>query len=87
MRVASMNRISPPTGVQASPVATPGTLVRIAISLSNLRRAEDRRRDRRAPMRIGPLLPFGDAHGGIAQRLADLPLETAHARFTGVVRG
>ena len=35
MRVASMNRMSPPTGVQASPVATPGTLVRIATSLSN----------------------------------------------------
>ena len=30
-----MKRMSPPTGVQASPVATPGTLVRIAISLSN----------------------------------------------------
>ena len=26
--VASMNSTSPPTGVQASPVATPGTLVR-----------------------------------------------------------
>ena len=37
MRVASMNRMSPPTGVQASPVATPGMLVRIATSLSNLR--------------------------------------------------
>ena len=36
-RVASMNRMSPPTGVQASPVETPGTLVRMATSLSNLR--------------------------------------------------
>ena len=35
IRVASMNRMSPPTGVQARPVATPGTLVRIATSLSN----------------------------------------------------
>ncbi len=34
MRVASMNRMSPPTGVQARPVATPGTLVRMAISFS-----------------------------------------------------
>ena len=33
-RAASMNRMSPPTGVQASPVATPGTLVRIATSPS-----------------------------------------------------
>ncbi len=37
MRVASMNRMSPPTGVHASPVATPGTPVRIATSASNLR--------------------------------------------------
>ncbi len=29
-----MNRMSPPTGVQARPVATPGTLVRIATSFS-----------------------------------------------------
>ena len=33
--VASMNRMSPPTGVHASPVATPGMLVRIATSSSN----------------------------------------------------
>ena len=33
-RFASTNRISPPTGVHASPVATPGTPVRIAISFS-----------------------------------------------------
>ena len=32
---ASMNRMSPPTGVQARPVATPGTAVRMATSLSN----------------------------------------------------
>jgi hypothetical protein len=32
MLVASTNSISPPAGVQASPVATPGTLVRIAVS-------------------------------------------------------
>ena len=28
IRLDSMNRMSPPAGVQASPVATPGTLVR-----------------------------------------------------------
>ena len=33
--VASTNKISPPTGVQAKPVATPGKLVRSAISLKN----------------------------------------------------
>ena len=37
MRAASMNRISPPTGVHASPVATPGTPARIATSASNFR--------------------------------------------------
>ncbi len=35
VRVASMKRMSPPTGVQARPVATPGTLTRIATSSSN----------------------------------------------------
>ena len=34
---ASTNRMSPPVGVQASPVATPGTQVRIATSLSKRR--------------------------------------------------
>src|SRR5262249_5586846 len=29
-------------------------------------------------------LPFGNAHGGMAQRLADLPLQIAHARFARV---
>jgi hypothetical protein len=35
MREASMKRMSPPTGVHARPVATPGTPVRVAISDSN----------------------------------------------------
>ena len=36
VRLASIKRMSPPTGVQASPVATPGRLGRSAISLSYL---------------------------------------------------
>ena len=56
MRAASMNRMSPPTGVQASPVATPGMPLRIATSASNLRGAEDRVQvvgaDRRAAARV-----------------------------------
>ena len=36
-RAASTNRMSPPVGVQARPVATPGTEVRIATSLSKRR--------------------------------------------------
>ena len=42
-RLLSTNRMSPPTGVHARPVATPGTLVRIAISFSKRGRAEDAR--------------------------------------------
>ena len=38
MRVASRNRTSPPTGVQARPVATPGTSTRSATSGRNLGR-------------------------------------------------
>ena len=71
MRVASMNRISPPTGVQASPVATPGTLVRIAISLSNFGAPRIGTRSSRVDA-DRPAVAFGDAHGGVAQRLADL---------------
>ena len=83
-RVASMNRMSPPTGVQARPVATPGTLVRIATSFSN----------RGGPRIVGeiaavdadrPAGAFGDAHRGMAQRLADLALEVAHAGLARVV--
>ena len=83
MRVASMNRMSPPTGVQASPVATPGTLVRIATSLSNFGAPRiattilARDADRAAAA-------FGNAHRGVAQHLADLAFEPAHAGFAGV---
>ena len=35
--VASTNSTSPPTGVQARPVATPGRLVRIRVSEKNRR--------------------------------------------------
>ena len=57
MRAASMNRMSPPTGVHARPVATPGMPLRIATSASNLRAPRigvqivgaDRRAARRVP--------------------------------------
>ena len=50
------------------------------------RRAEDRQQivardaDRAA-------LPFGNPHRGVAQHLADLALEAAHAGFAGVAAG
>ena len=33
----------------------------------------------------GPALSFGKAHGGMAQRLADLTLQAPYARFAGIV--
>ncbi len=82
-RVASMNRMSPPTGVQASPVATPGTDVRIATSLSNTGAPRMLARSD-AVMRIGPRFAFGDAHGRVPQHLADFALQIAHASFARV---
>ncbi len=84
MRAASTNRMSPPTGVHARPVATPGTPLRIATSASNLRGPEDVREivgaDRR-PLRAA----FGDAHRDVAEHVADFALEVAHARLARVV--
>ena len=77
-----MNRMSPPTGVQASPVATPGTLVRIATSLSN--RGGPRMAASSRLTRTGPLRPLGDADSGMSDRLADLAFEVAHASLAGV---
>ena len=84
MRADSTKRMSPPTGVQARPVATPGTEVRWATSFSK---------------RVGPStsatssaskctlvdLALGDAHGRAAQQRADLPLEAAAAGLAGVL--
>ena len=71
--------MSPPTGVQASPVATPGTLVRMAISLS-----------KRGWPRIVAIsfvvsttrlvLPSAICDGDVAERLADLALQIANCR-------
>ena len=85
MRVASMNRMSPPTGVQARPVATPGTLVRIATSLSNLRRAEDRVQVARARCARARALPSAIRTATLRSTAADLALEIAHARLARVV--
>ena len=79
-----MNRISPPVGVQARPVATPGTLVRMATSFSN--RRGPRMAGSSAPsMRMRSALPFRDAHGDVAADRADQPLEVAHAGLARVV--
>ncbi len=83
MRVASMNRISPPTGVYAIPVATPGTLVRLASSGSNFR-GPSTSRDSFA--RDGDLVGFAldDLRRDGAGDRADLPLQVPHARLARV---
>ena len=76
-RVASMNRMSPPTGVQASPVATPGMLVRILTSPSNRRGPRIACRSSASIVTcVGAAL--GDLHRGAAQGRADLAFEIAH---------
>ena len=84
MPVASMKRISPPVGVQASPVATPGVPVRSATS----------RKKRGGPSTSGTIAavdrhPLALALGVLACDLAadrrDLALEVPQARLAGVV--
>ena len=84
IRVASMNSTSPPAGVHARPMATPGSFVRSAISSSrNVGRAEDLddhfRRDGH--------LASSPRRGGapLCGRGADLALEIPHAGFARVV--
>jgi len=87
--LASMNRMSPPTGVHASPVATPARLVRRATSLSNLLAPRIPTRSS-APTFVGADLQRRDAALGDAYRRppadrGDLPLERAHAGLARVV--
>ena len=85
--VASMNSTSPPTGVQARPVATPGSLVRRFDS------AKKRRRPRSSRARLAETfsLAFGLALGDLARDLAadgaDLALEVPHAGLARVLVG
>ena len=83
-RAASTNRMSPPVGVQASPVATPGT-----------RRAHRHLALEAAGAEYGVQLidadphalgvALGDAHGDVMQNRAELALEIAHAGLPRVV--
>src|SRR5665811_1742977 len=81
-RAHSMNRISPPLGVQARPVATPGTDVRMATSFSNLRAPRMSWRPL-ASMRM-VVFVLGNAHGHVMADGADLALEIAHAGLARV---
>ena len=85
IRPASMNSTSPPTGVHASPTATPGRRVRSATSVSV--------RNRGAPRSCSTISgvistfsrrSFGDAARLLAADRADLPLQVAHAGLARV---
>src|SRR6476661_2454386 len=76
---ASTNRMSPPTGVHARPVATPGMPLRIATSASNLRAP------RIACRSAASTCAFGNSNGHAAEYVADLALQVAHTRLARVV--
>ena len=84
IRDASTNSTSPPAGVQASPTATPGSLVRFSISSS---------RNDGAPSMLTivsgviddlGLVPFRAAPRDLPAQRADLALEIAHAGLARV---
>ena len=85
MRVASMKRISPPTLVHASPVATPASSVRSATSLVNFCGPRNSRTCSSSSILRGVVSPFGDLHGHAANDAGDLALERANAGFARVV--
>jgi hypothetical protein len=75
--------MSPPTGVQASPVATPGNAGAHRDLAFEARLAEDLR-DLLAPEHDPRRAAVGDLHGDVAQRLADLALQIANAGLAGI---
>ena len=83
--VASMNRTSPPTGVHARPVATPGTLVRRRCSEKNAPLAEQLAGALGRDPDLALRLALGDVAGDLAQHGADLALEVADAGLARVL--
>ena len=84
--VASMNRTSPPTGVQARPVATPGSWVRRRVSAKTRRRpSSSRARFAETVCFLALRLPLGDLAGDLAADGADLALEVADAGLARVL--
>ena len=81
---ASMNRMSPPAGVQARPVDTPGSLVRRLVSRNTF--CLPRNSVTCFSSTVSPLAAFLGHHAReLAGDGADLPLEAADARLAGVV--
>ena len=83
--VASTNRTSPPTGVQARPVATPGTSVRRRCSDENLRLPSSSRARFAVDRRPCRDLALRDLAGDLAEDGADLALEVADAGLARVL--
>ena len=81
-----MNRISPPTGVHARPVATPGKLARSPISCSNFAGTKDGIEIGRVNTHLELRIFVGDAHGCMAHHAADLPFQLPYPGLTRVIR-
>ena len=83
--VASMNSTSPPTGVQARPVATPGRRGAPARLGEEPALAEQLADPRLGDRELALQRALGDLPRDLAADGADLALEVAHARLARVV--
>ena len=83
--VASMNSTSPPTGVHARPVATPGGWcgARLGVEPLPAQQLARTRLGRRVTLRLA--LPSATWRATLRQTRADLALELAHAGLARVV--
>ena len=79
-----MNRISPPTGVQARPVATPGREVRRRDSAWKRGVPSSSRTRGSETLTLRVAIALGDPQRDLAHDGADLPLELAHAGLARV---
>ena len=84
MRDASMNSTSPPAGVHARPIATPGSLVRSAISSSRKIGAPSISTTTSGVMTSAASCAFGPPPRRLAAQRADLAIEVPHARLARV---
>ena len=83
--VASMKRTSPPTAVYASPVATPGSDVRLRTCAAEARAGRATRGRSASSTRIFSASPFAICVAALRQRSAIRALEVAHARLARVL--
>src|SRR5215218_4231464 len=79
-----MKRTSPPTGVTASPVATPGSAVRFRTSAAK-RRGPSHTRTRLSPTARRFARPSAISRAAFAEERCELPLEVADAGLPRVL--